>query len=77
MLVLLISKRCYTLKGDDDVSPKAGQKIKDNPKEIMLRTRIDRETYNKLQETADILKVNKSEVVRSGIESEYQKAKKK
>lgn len=77
MLVLLISKRCYNLKGDDDVSPKAGQKIKDNPKEIMLRTRIDRETYNKLQETADILKVNKSEVVRSGIESEYQKAKKK
>lgn len=65
------------MKGDDDVSPKAGQKIKDNPKEIMLRTRIDRETYNKLQETADILKVNKSEVVRSGIESEYQKAKKK
>lgn len=59
------------------MSPKAGQKIKDNPKEIMLRTRIDRETYNKLQETADILKVNKSEVVRSGIESEYQKAKKK
>lgn len=58
------------------MSPKMGQKIKDNPKDIMLRTRIDRETYDKLEETAKILNIKKSEVVRRGIETEYQKAKK-
>lgn len=55
--------------------PKAGQKLTDNPKDIMLRTRIDKETYEKLEETAKILNVKKSEVVRRGIESEYLKAK--
>lgn len=57
--------------------PKTGQKIKDNPKDIMLRTRIDKETYEKLEEVARILSVKKSEVVRRGIESEYLKAKEK
>lgn len=55
------------------MSPKMGQKIKDNTKDIMLRTRIDKETYDKLEETAKILKVKKAEVVRRGIENEYQK----
>ncbi len=58
------------------MSPLKGQKIKDNPKDIMLRTRIDKGTYNKLEETAEILNIKKSEVVRRGIESEYRKAKK-
>lgn len=57
------------------VSPKMGQKIKDNTKDIMLRTRIDKETYDKLDKTAEILKVKKAEVVRRGIENEYQKVK--
>lgn len=55
--------------------PKTGQKIKENPKDIMLRTRIDKETYEKLEETAKELNVKKSEIVRRGIESEYLKAK--
>ena len=59
------------------MSPKMGQKIKDNPKDIMLRTRIDHETYKKLEETAEILNIKKSEVVRKGIESEHEKATKK
>lgn len=61
------------MKGGDTVSPKMGQKIKDNTKDIMLRTRIDKETYDKLEETAKILNVKKAEVVRRGIENEYQK----
>lgn len=56
------------------MSPKMGQKIKDNTKDIMLRTRIDKETYDKLEETTKILNVKKAEVVRRGIENEYQKA---
>lgn len=59
------------------MSPKVGQKIKDSPKDIMLRTRIDKETYDKLEEAAEILNVTRSEVVRRGIETEYQKAKNK
>lgn len=55
--------------------PKTGQKIKENPKDIMLRTRIDKETYEKLEEAAKELNVKKSEIVRRGIESEYLKAK--
>ena len=55
------------------MSPKMGQKIKDNTKDIMLRTRIDKETYDKLEKKAKILNVKKAEVVRRGIENEYQK----
>lgn len=65
------------MKGADDVSPKMGQKIKDNPKDFMLRTRIDNETLEKLDYSAEKFGISRSEVVRNGIESEYQKAKEK
>lgn len=57
------------------MSPKKGQKIKETTKDIMLRTRIDKETYEKLDETAQILNIKKSEVVRRGIDNEYKKIK--
>ena len=57
------------------MSPKLGQKIKDNPKDIMLRTRIDKETMEKLEFSAEKFGVSKAEVVRHGIENEYQKAR--
>lgn len=56
------------------MSPLKGQKIKEDTKDIMLRTRIDKNTYEKLQKTANVLNVKKSEIVRRGIENEYQKA---
>ncbi len=59
------------------MSPKIGQKIKDNPKDFMLRTRLDDETVKKLDYSAEKLNVSRSEIVRRGIEDEYQKAKKK
>lgn len=52
-----------------------GQKIKDNPKDFMLRTRLDEETLSKLDYSAEKFKVSRSEIVRRGIEDEYQKAK--
>ena len=57
------------------MSPKLGQKIKDNPKDIMLRTRIDKETMEKLEFSAEKFGVSKAEVVRNGLENEYQKAR--
>lgn len=59
------------------MSPKMGQKIKDNPKDFMLRTRLDDETVKKLDYSAEKFNVSRSEIVRRGIEDEYQKAKKK
>lgn len=55
---------------------KKGEKLTDNPKDIMLRTRIDKDTYDKLDEAAKILNVKKAEIVRRGIEHEYKEAKK-
>ncbi len=43
----------------------------------MLRVRIDEETVNKLNFTSKELGITKSEIVRNGIENEYQKVLKK
>ncbi|MCI8570268.1 MAG: ribbon-helix-helix domain-containing protein [Lachnospiraceae bacterium] len=43
----------------------------------MLRVRIDEETMRKLEATSNELSITKSEVVRNGIENEYQKALRK
>ncbi len=40
----------------------------DSPKDISLRIRIDAQTDKKLKECSESLKVNKSEVVRKGID---------
>lgn len=58
------------------MSPKKGQKIKDNPKDFMLRTRLDNETLEKLDYSAKKFGISRSQVVRNGIDMEYQKAKK-
>lgn len=63
------------MKGVDTVSPKMGQKIKDNPKDFMLRTRLDEETLEKLDYSSEKFNLSRSEVVRRGIEDQYQKAK--
>jgi len=64
-------------KGGIDVSPRTGRPKSDNSKDTMLRVRIDEETVNKLDFTSRKLDMTKSEVVRNGIENEYQKALKK
>ncbi len=56
------------------MSPRTGRPKSDNSKDTMLRVRIDEETVNKLEITSKELNITKSEVVRNGIENEYQKA---
>lgn len=58
------------------MSPKIGQKLTDNPKDTMLRTRVDKETVDKLEYVSSKLGVSKSEVIRRGIADEYQKLQK-
>lgn len=55
---------------------KKGTKLTDNPKDYMLRVRLDKETVEKLDYVSDELSISRSEVVRKGIEEQYQKAKK-
>lgn len=53
-----------------------GSKLTDNPKDTMLRVRIDKDTVNKLNFISEYLKLSKSEVVRNGIDEQYNKLKK-
>ena len=55
---------------------KKGTKLTDNPKDYMLRTRMDRETLEKLDFVSEKMDVSRSEVVRRGIEEQYQRIKK-
>ncbi len=55
---------------------KKGTKLTDNPKDYMLRVRMDKETVDKLDMICDSQKVSRSEVVRNGIEKQYQQIKK-
>lgn len=59
------------------MSPRTGRPKSGNSKETMLRVRIDKETENKLEVASKELGITKSEVVRNGIESEYNKVAKK
>lgn len=55
---------------------KKGTKLTDNPKDYMLRVRMDSETVKKLDFITETLDKSRSEVVREGIEEQYQKLKK-
>jgi len=55
---------------------KKGTKLTDNPKDYMLRVRMDKEVVNKLDTICEIQNISRSEAVRNGIELQYQKLKK-
>lgn len=55
---------------------KKGTKLTDNPKDYMLRVRMDKETVNKLDTICEIQNISRSEAVRNGIEIQYQNFKK-
>ena len=43
----------------------------DNPKDISLKVRLDKDTAEKLDECVRILDVSKAEVVRQGVQKVY------
>ena len=47
---------------------KKGTKLTDTPKDTMIRVRMDAEAVEKLDECADILKSNRSDAIRKGID---------
>ena len=50
------------------MGPKPGQKLTDKPKGYMLRVRMDEKTKRDLDECAEALNMDRSKVVRKGIE---------
>lgn len=55
---------------------KKGTKLTDNPKDYMLRVRMDKQTLVKLDKVCESKNISRSETVRQGIEEMYQKTKK-
>lgn len=55
---------------------KKGTILTDNPKNKMIRVRIDEETEMKLNRISEIEKKSKSEIIRNGINIQYERTKK-
>ncbi len=55
---------------------KKGTKLTDKPKNNMLRVRVDEETLDKLDTVCEETKKSRSEIIRNGIEEQYERVKK-
>lgn len=58
------------------MSPRTGRPKSENPKDARIGVRLDEETVRKLDEVAMIRNESRSEVIRRGIEREYEDIKK-
>lgn len=58
------------------MSPRTGRPKSENPKDARIGVRLDEETVRKLDEVALIRNESRSEVIRRGIEREYEDVKK-
>jgi len=74
---MLLSECSNKLKGDDNMSPKMGQKLTDNPKDTMIRVRMDKETVDKLDCLVAEQNSDRSKIIRQGIEIQYEQRNKK
>jgi hypothetical protein len=64
-------------KGGETISePKKMGRPTDNPKDTMFRVRLDDKSVQELEESAESLKISKSDVVRKGIELVHKSLKK-
>lgn len=50
------------------MGPKPGQKLTDKPKDFLLQVRLDQDTKNDLDTCVKALGIDRSKVVRKGIE---------
>lgn len=55
---------------------KKGTKLTDNPKDFMLRVRLDEQTLAELDYCCEAEQASRSEIVRQGIHERYAMAKK-
>ena len=59
------------------MSEKRGRPKSDNKKDTMIRVRLDNDMVEKLEIASRNFNISKSDVVRNGIEREYQRSLKK
>lgn len=59
------------------MSPKAGQKLTDNPKDATVRARMDKDTIEKLDYLVKLENSDRSKIIRKGIEIQYESVNKK
>lgn len=55
---------------------KKGRPASENPKDYMLRVRMDEKTLQQLDECCEELKMSRSEVVRKGIKEQHDRLSK-
>ena len=55
---------------------KKGSPVSENPKDYMLRVRMDEQTLQQLDECCEAENLSRSEVVRKGIQEQHSKLKK-
>lgn len=55
---------------------KKGRPVSENPKDYMLRVRMDEQTLQQLDECCEAENISRSEVVRKGIQEQHSKLKK-
>lgn len=55
---------------------KKGRPVSENPKDYMLRVRMDEQTLQQLNECCEAENLFRSEVVRKGIQEQHSKLKK-
>ena len=55
---------------------KKGRPVSENPKDYMLRVRMDEQSLQQLDECCEAENLSRSEVVRKGIQEQHSKLKK-
>ena len=55
---------------------KKGRPVSENPKDYILRVRMDKQTLQQLDECCEAENLSRSEVVRKGIQEQHSKLKK-
>lgn len=55
---------------------KKGRPVSENPKDYMLRVRMDEQTLQQLDKCCEAENLSRSEVVRKGIQEQHSKLKK-
>lgn len=58
------------------MSPKMGQKLTDNPKDVTIRARVDKSTVEKLDYLVEKNSSNRSDIIRKGIDIQYEESTK-
>ncbi len=59
------------------MSPRTGRPRKENPKDIRIQIRLDKETLDKLDECADKNITSRSDIIRQGSDLVYAETMKK